>query len=84
MINKEMVNKFKRHQNDTGSSEIQIIEITNKIDLLTEHFKLYSKDFSSRRGLEKLISKRRKLLEYVKKNDLALYKKLVDNLDLRK
>lgn len=76
--------KFQHHEKDTGSIETQIVDITEKINDLAGHFKLNPKDFSSRRGLIKLVNRRRKFLDYVKKGNENLYKQLVDNLNLRK
>ncbi len=72
------------HEKDTGSPSVQIAIITERINNLTGHFKLHKKDHSSRRGLLKLVSQRRKLLDYLKKHDAEKYKALIDKLDLRK
>lgn len=81
---KEIVTKFQRFAGDTGSSEVQIALLTSKIKLLTEHLKTHAKDFHSRRGLIRMVSKRRKLLDYVKRTNEPLYLKLLAELGLRK
>lgn len=80
----ELIGKFKRHTKDTGSSEIQIAILTNRINQLTEHFKSHKKDFNSRRGLLMLVGKRRRLLEYLKKSEPQKYTELIEKLNLRK
>lgn len=72
------------HDNDTGSPEVQIALISDRINQLTEHLKLHRKDFSSRRGLLKLVGQRRRLLDYLKDTDLEGYRKIVEELGLRK
>lgn len=67
-----VVNEYKRSDKDTGSPEVQVSLITGRIKYLTEHFKEHKKDFHSRRGLQQLVNKRRKLLKYLKRNDQAL------------
>ncbi|ARG96411.1 30S ribosomal protein S15 [Legionella micdadei] len=79
----EIINEYKRAENDTGSPEVQVSLMTGRIKYLTEHFKDNKKDFHSRRGLQKLVNKRRKLLKYLKKNDQARYQTLIQNLGLR-
>lgn len=79
----EIVNEFKRADRDTGSPEVQVSLMTNRINSLTEHFKTHSKDFHSRRGLQELVNKRRKLLKYLKSNDSARYITLIQSLNLR-
>lgn len=69
---------------DTGSTEVQVALLTARIQDLTEHFKEHSKDHNSRRGLLKLVGKRRKLLRYLQKTDLDAYRKLIETLNLRK
>lgn len=82
---KEMlVKEYRMHDKDTGSPEIQIALLTERINQLTEHLKKSSKDFSSRRGLLKLVGKRRRLLDYMKDTDLDGYRKIVEQLSLRK
>lgn len=78
-----IVKKFKRSDNDTGSSEVQVSLMTGRINYLTEHFKQHKKDFHSRRGLQALVNKRRKLLKYLKKSNLDRYSALIKSLGLR-
>ena len=80
----ELVGKFKTHETDTGSPEVQIALLTERISYLTEHFKTHLKDHHSRRGLLKMVSKRRRLLSYLKKSSLDRYRKTVAALNLRK
>ncbi len=79
-----LIREYRMHDADTGSAEIQIALLSERINDLTEHLKTHSKDFSSRRGLLKLVGKRRRLLNYLKDNDLDAYRKLVEELGLRK
>ena len=80
----EIVEKFQKHPKDTGSPEVQIALLTARINHLTEHFKTHPKDHHSRRGLLKMVGKRRKLLEYLKREDFERYQKVVKELGLRK
>jgi small subunit ribosomal protein S15 len=80
----ELVTKFRTHEKDTGSPEVQIALLTERITYLTEHFKTHGKDHHSRRGLLKMVSKRRGLLDYLKKTSLDRYRKTVTALSLRK
>ncbi len=80
----ELVQKHKVHTKDTGSSFVQIALLTERINNLTPHFKTHVKDNHSRRGLLKLVSQRRKLLNYLKGKDSQAYQKLIDGLNLRK
>lgn len=80
----EIINTFKRDENDTGSSEVQIALLTERINELTEHLKVHKKDYHSRRGLFKMIGKRRNLLNYLAKKDLPRYREIVKQLNLRK
>ncbi|MBI3803183.1 MAG: 30S ribosomal protein S15 [Nitrospirae bacterium] len=80
----EVIQSNATHQNDTGSPEVQIALLTNRITYLTEHFQTHKKDHHSRRGLINMVSRRRKLLDYLKRNDLARYKAIVAKLGLRK
>ena len=80
----ELVSSFRQHEHDTGSPEVQIALLTERITYLTEHFKTHVKDHHSRRGLLKLVSKRRRLLDYLKRSSLDRYRKLVGTLNLRK
>lgn len=79
----EIVQTYKRTENDTGSSEVQVSLMTGRIKYLTDHFKVNKKDFHSRRGLQALVNKRRKLLKYLKKNDEPRYQTLIQSLGLR-
>ena len=80
----ELIGKFSTHQGDTGSPEVQIALLSERIGYLTEHFKTHVKDHHSRRGLLKLVSKRRRLLDYLKRVSLDRYRKVVSALNLRK
>ena len=80
----EVVQKYRRHDTDTGSPEVQVALITERIAYLTEHFKTHKKDHHSRQGLLKLVNQRRKMLEYLRKNSLDRYKKVIERLSLRK
>jgi small subunit ribosomal protein S15 len=79
----DIIDEFRTHPNDTGSPEVQIALLTRRIQFLTEHFKSYKKDFHSRRGLLKLVGRRRRLLEYLKGKDITRYRQLVERLGLR-
>lgn len=79
-----LVESFKIHERDTGSPEVQVAILTERINYLTEHFKIHRKDHHSRRGLLKLVSQRRKLLDYLKTVDRSRYEKLIERLGLRK
>ena len=81
---KEVITKFKFHERDTGSPEVQIALLTQRIVHLTEHFKIHAKDHHSRRGLLKLVGRRRRLLNYVKNNDVQRYRTIIDTLGLRR
>ena len=84
-INKqEIIEKYGRTPNDTGSPEVQIALLTARIELLTEHLKEHKKDHHSRRGLLKMVGQRRGLLAYLKKNDIERYRSLIERLGLRK
>ena len=84
-INKgDIVAKFQRAPGDTGSPEVQIALLTARINGLQPHFKEHKKDHHSRRGLLKMVSRRRKLLDYLKGKDIAAYRTLIDTLGLRK
>ncbi len=79
-----IISQYKTHDSDTGSPEVQVALLTQRIDHLTEHFKIHKKDFHSRRGLLRLVGQRRRLLDYLKQTDIARYRKLVTALNLRK
>jgi len=81
---KEIIEKFKIHSTDTGSSEVQIALLTDRIQYLTEHFKAHKKDHHSRQGLLKLVGQRRSLLDYLKKKDVNKYRTMLQELGLRK
>ena len=81
---REIVQANRRHDSDTGSSEVQIALLTNRIGYLTEHFKAHRKDHHSRRGLLKLVGQRRRLLDYLKRNDFQRYKVVIERLGIRK
>lgn len=81
---KEIVAEFAKNKNDTGSVEVQCAVMTKQIDNLVEHLKSHKKDHSSRRGLLILVSKRRRLLDYLKNESLAEYETLIKKLDIRK
>ena len=81
---KKVIEKFKTHENDTGSSEVQIAILTKKINKLNEHLKANKKDHHSRRGLVIMVGKRKRLLGYLKNNDVNKYKKIIEELGLRK
>lgn len=80
----EIINNYKKHENDTGSSEVQIALLTERINHLTEHFKVHKKDHHSRRGLLKLVGQRRRLLSYLKNKDLERYRAVIKSLGLRR
>ena len=80
----EIISTYKRDENDTGSPEVQIALLTERINELTEHLKVHVKDNHSRRGLLKMVGKRRNLLNYLSKNDLPKYREIVEKLNLRK
>jgi len=80
----DLVTKFKTHASDTGSPEVQVALLTERIVYLTEHFKTHKKDHHSRRGLLKLVGQRRRLLDYLKTKDGSRYKKLIEGLGIRK
>ena len=80
----EIINDYKRDEHDTGSPEVQIALLTERINELTEHLKVHTKDNHSRRGLLKMVGKRRNLLNYLAKKDVARYREIVEKLNLRK
>ena len=83
-INKqEIIKQYQRAEGDSGSPEVQVALLTARINGLTEHFKTHSKDFHSRRGLLMMVSRRRKLLDYLKRTNVESYRKLIDSLGLR-
>jgi small subunit ribosomal protein S15 len=80
----KIIEEYKTHDGDTGSPEVQVALLTERISYLTEHFKEHKKDFHSRTGLLKLVGQRRKLLNYLKKKDITRYRELIQRLGLRK
>ncbi|MGE5215827.1 MAG: 30S ribosomal protein S15 [Chloroflexota bacterium] len=80
----QMIEQFRVHPTDTGSPEVQVALLSQRIDHLTEHFKIHVKDHHSRRGLLKLVGQRRRLLDYLRNCDLARYQHLIQRLGIRK
>ena len=83
-VKTELVKGFQQHDKDTGSPEVQIAILTNRITYLTEHFKLHKKDHHSRRGLLALVGRRRRLLDYLRKVEEARYRAILERLGIRK
>jgi len=83
-LKQDIIGKFKIHESDTGSAEVQIAILTTRINRLNEHLKMNKTDHSSRRGLVTMVGRRKRLIEYLKNNDLAKYKSLIKELGLRK
>jgi small subunit ribosomal protein S15 len=81
---KELIDRFKLHDNDTGSPEVQVGLLTHRIQYLTEHLKVHKKDHHSRRGLLMLVGRRRRLLNYVKSKDVKRYRTIIEALGLRR
>jgi small subunit ribosomal protein S15 len=79
-----VIEQFRVHQSDTGSPEVQVALLSQRIDYLTGHFKIHAKDHHSRRGLLKLVGQRRRLLDYLKKSDFERYQALIQRLGIRK
>ena len=80
----EVIGVYKKHENDTGSPEVQIALLTERINTLTEHFKTHKKDHHSRRGLLKLVGQRRRQLDYLKSKDITRYREIITKLGIRK
>ena len=80
----DLISQYRTHDGDTGSPEVQIALLSNRITYLTEHFKSHAKDHHSRRGLLKLVGRRRRLLDYLKKTDQERYRSIIDKLGIRK
>lgn len=80
----EIINEFKTHDNDTGSPEVQIAILTEEINNLNEHLRVHKKDHHSRRGLLKMVGKRRNLLNYLRDNDITRYRTVIKKLGLRR
>ena len=83
-LKEKIVTDYKRHDSDTGSSHVQIALLTQRINELTEHFKIHKKDNNSRRGLLQLVSRRRKLLDYLKRRDINEYHEIIKKLGIRR
>ncbi len=83
-IKDNVISQFKTHQNDTGSASVQIALLTKEIELLTEHLRSHKKDFSSRRGLIKKVSQRRRLLKFLEKDDFKQFEEIIKTLKLRR
>jgi small subunit ribosomal protein S15 len=81
---KEVIGTYKKHEADTGSPEVQIALLTERINTLTEHFKVHTKDHHSRRGLLKLVGQRRRQLDYLKQKDIERYREIITKLGIRK
>ena len=81
---REIMSKFGKHENDTGSPEVQVALLSNRITYLTEHFQSHKKDHHSRRGLLKLVGQRRSLLKYLKGKDIERYRAIIQELGIRK
>jgi len=79
----DIIQKYRLHENDRGSAPVQIALLTQRINELTDHFRAHKKDHHSRRGLLMMVGKRRRLLDYLKKNDIERYRALIDDLGLR-
>ena len=80
----DIITTYKRHDSDTGSPEVQIAILTERITYLTEHFKVHKKDHHSRRGLLKIVGQRRRLLDYLKKKDVERYRSIIEKLGIRR
>ncbi|HDL01866.1 MAG TPA: 30S ribosomal protein S15 [candidate division Zixibacteria bacterium] len=80
----QLITEYRLHETDTGSPEVQVSILTNRINYLTEHMKKHTKDFHTRLGLLKLVGKRRRLLDYLKDRDLESYRQLIKNLGIRR
>ena len=83
-VKSDIISKYRVHDTDTGSPEVQGALLTHRINELTEHFKVHKKDHHSRRGLLKLVGRRRRLLEYLKRQDIDRYRRTIKRLGLRK
>ena len=79
-----VIQQFRLHETDTGSPQVQVALLTDRINQLSAHFQAHKRDFNSRQGLLKMVSRRRRLLEYLKRHDEAAYRRLLDALHLRK
>ena len=83
-VKKGVITKYQVHERDSGSPEVQIALLTERINQLAKHFQVHKKDFASRRGLLKLVSQRRKLLDYLKNNKIDKYRAIIKELNIRK
>ena len=83
-VKEQILTDYKTHGSDTGSSQVQVALLTQRINELTEHFKVHKKDNNSRRGLLKMVSQRRKLLDYLKRQDINEYHTIIKKLGLRR
>jgi small subunit ribosomal protein S15 len=83
-VKEQLVGDYRTHDADTGSSQVQIALLTQRITELTEHFKVHKKDNNSRRGLLKLVSRRRKLLDYLKRRNIEQYHQIIERLGIRR
>jgi small subunit ribosomal protein S15 len=83
-VKQDIIQDFRVHDSDTGSPEVQVALLTHRINELTEHFKVHAKDHHSRRGLLKLVGRRRRLLDYLKRQDLERYRSTIERLGIRK
>ena len=83
-LKEKIVGEYRTHEGDTGSPQVQVALLTTRIDQLTEHFKTHKKDNHSRRGLLKMVSQRRSLLDYLKRTDIERYHEVVSRLGLRR
>ncbi len=81
---RDIIDRFRQHESDTGSTEVQVAILSERISYLTNHFKTHAKDHHSRRGLIKLVGQRRRLLNYLKNKDIERYRTLIEQLGLRK
>lgn len=81
---REIINSFQSHEHDTGSPEVQIALLSERIKYLTDHFKAHKKDHHSRRGLLKIVGQRRRLLDYLKKKDIERYRNVIQRLGIRR
>lgn len=83
-MKEEIISEYAQHPHDTGSPEVQVALLTSRIEQLTEHFKVHSKDHHGRRGLLTLVGRRRRLLDYLKRKDIERYRTTIERLGIRK
>ncbi len=83
-VKREIIEEYRLHDSDTGSPEVQVALLTERINELTEHFKIHKKDHHGRRGLLKLVGRRRRLLDYMKRKDIERYRQAIQRLGLRR